>query len=89
METHVNNTIRKVRPLLYSLAKLRHYINARTGITVDKSFILPVLEFGLYLVDKPSLIERLQKLKNKALRICLGEGNTSPSYPLHVKDDRV
>lgn len=75
METHVNNITKKVRLLLYSLAKLRHYVNAITSVRTYKTYILPVLEFGLYLVDKPMLIDRMQKLQNKALRICLRESN--------------
>lgn len=85
MEMHVNNIVNKVRPLLYTLAKLRHYTNTRTSIGMYKTYILPVLEFGVYLVDKPALIARLQKLQNKGLRICLKESNIAPSYPLHVE----
>lgn len=72
-----------MRPLLYSLAKLRFFVNNDTSVLIYKTYILPVLEFGLYLVDNVTLVEKLQKLQNKALRICLREVNTSPSYPLH------
>lgn len=85
MELHVNNIVKKVRPLLYTLAKLRHYIDINTSVRMYKTYVLPVLEFGVYLVDKPTLIACLQKLQNKALRICLRESNIAPSFPLHVK----
>lgn len=87
MEAHVNNVIRKARPLLYSLAKLRHYVNLDTSVIMYKTYILPVVEFGLYLVDKPAQVNRLQKLQNRAMRICFRESNTSPSFPLHVRAD--
>lgn len=70
---------------IYSLAKLRYYVNQKDSVQMYKTYILPVLEFGLYLVDKPNQIDKLQKLQNKALRICLREPNTAPSYQLHCK----
>lgn len=85
MENHVNRIIARVRTSMYSLAKLRFYVNERDSVQMFKTYILPVLEFGLYLIDKPKLIDKLQKLQNKALRICLREPNTSPSYQLHCK----
>lgn len=87
MDSHVDNTIKKVRPLLYTLAKLRHYVNVDTSVIMYKTYILPVIEFGLYLIDKPAQIDRLQKLQNRALRISFRESNIAPSFPLHVQAD--
>lgn len=87
MEKHVEKTIGKVRPLLYTLAKVKHYVDCQTGLAIFKAYILPMLEFGLYLIDNHVLIDKLQKLQNKALRICFEENNCSPSYPLHCKSN--
>lgn len=83
MESHVERIIGRVRTLLYNVAKLRYYIDQNTSLLMYKTYVLPVLEFGLYLVDKPCLIDRVQKLQNKSLRICLRKPNISPSFPLH------
>lgn len=61
MERDVDTTIGKVRPMLYTLAKLRHYVHRETSVTIYKAYIILVLEFGLYLIDNNRLIEKLQK----------------------------
>lgn len=70
---------------MYTLANLRRYINSDISVTIHKAYLLPAIEIGLYLIDNRQLVEKLQKLQNKALRICLGEPNTAPSYPLPFK----
>ena len=55
------------------LTKIRTYINLETAITVYKSMILPILEYGdiaFDLGDETSL-NKLQTLQNRVLRICV------------------
>lgn len=81
MEHHVDGVVNKAKPLLYTLAKLRYYVTWQTSVRIYKTYILPIIEFGLFLVDDKIVAERLQKLQNKALCICLHEEKTSPSFP--------
>lgn len=83
MALHVDQIIKRCKPSLYSLTKLRHYLEEDVVIQIYKTYMMPIVENGLYLIDNPVQIERLQKLQNKALRICYRKVNTYPSFPLH------
>lgn len=41
----------KLDPCLYMLGKLRCFINAEIAVQIYKSYILPVVETDLYLLD--------------------------------------
>lgn len=85
MDSHMEKIIRRCKPMLYSLAKLRSYINESTAIEIYKTYMMAILENGLYLVDNPVLVEKLQKIQNRALRISYRKQNTHPSFLLHLK----
>lgn len=53
MDHHVDNIINKARPMLYQLRKLRYYITEETALRIYKTYILPVIENGLYMVNNP------------------------------------
>lgn len=54
---------------------------------IYKTYILPVLECGLYILDNVNKkhVNRLQVLQNKALRICFKKDNRFSAFPLHQK----
>lgn len=69
MGLHLQNIINRVKPLLYQLGKLRYFIDEVTALCIYKSFILPLLEIGNYLLLVISnQIKRQQKVQNQALR---------------------
>lgn len=49
MDTHVERISGLVKSLLYSLAKLRYYVNQDTSILMYKTYILPVLNLDCIL----------------------------------------
>ena len=59
---------------IFTLSKIRKFINKSTANIIYKQTILPVLDFGGFLLDSCTQEARddLQKLHNKALRIIHG-----------------
>lgn len=55
--------------------------------SVNLNGIISVLEHGLFTLDGhyTNQVTKLQKLQNKALRLCFKKDNMYPSYPLHTK----
>lgn len=51
MSSHLRKVVNKVRPLLYKLGKLCYYIDNTTAVRIYKTYILPVIEHGLYALD--------------------------------------
>lgn len=86
MGLHVQNVINRVKPLLYQLGKLRYFINESTALCIYKSFILPNLEIGNYLLDGvvSNQTKKLQKVQNQALRTIYRTTPLHPSYSLHL-----
>ena len=68
---HISETMRVVSQKIHQLAKIRKYINSHAAITIYN--ILPYLDYGdiLYMMASQNLLQKLQRLQNRALRICL------------------
>lgn len=86
MEAHLNHIIRRVKPKVYQLGKLRYFISNETAVLIYKTFILPVIEIGNYALDgvKTGQTKTLRKIQNRILRICFKAKLTDPSFPLHI-----
>ena len=59
------------------LTKIRHLIDNRQALTIYKSKILPYFDYGdiFYIKTHQRTIDKLQKLQNRAIRLCLGHHN--------------
>ena len=70
---------------IYLLSKIRSSINQSTAIKIYKTKILPYFDQGdiLYLDAFNKDVSKLQKLENRALRICLKENNRQHIDNLH------
>ena len=70
---HINETIRLVNLRIFQLTKLRHLLSRETSLKIYKSVIAPVFDYCSFLVDGglQKDIRKLQRLQNRALRICL------------------
>ena len=81
LQTCLQRTTHKV----YMLSKVWRYIDFNTAITVYKTMILPVLEYGDVAYDNSDtkLLNKLQVLQNRALRICLNGHKHVPVVILH------
>ena len=69
----------------FMLSKIRRYIDFHTALTIYKTMILPVMEYGDIAYDNSDqkLLEKLQILQNRALRICLNRQGHIPVILLH------
>ena len=84
-ELHANECCRHVIHKNYILAKIRRYINTHQALTIYKSMILPYFCYGNVLMHnlKVATYDRMQKLQNKALRLCLQKDNRCNVNQLH------
>lgn len=87
----IENDIKKVRPVLYTLGKLRYCISESVSVAIFKTYIFPLLENGLYVLDGycQNQVARLQKIQNGASRVCFLTNCTQPAFPLHVKSNQL
>ena len=73
LQKHFNYICRKFAQKFVKLSKLKNSVDDNTRILLYKQTILPLVEYAdimLYHVRKHDL-EKLQRLQNKALRLCL------------------
>ena len=72
---HITCTCRTVLHKLMLLSKMKRYLRDDTAISIYKSMILPYLDYADVIFDKAMSkdINKIQRLQNKCLRICLGE----------------
>ena len=84
-EMHACETIRMVAHKLYLLSRVRKYINIQQAITIYRSMIVPYFDYGDIFLSNINLktIDKLQKLQNRALRICLALDGRSNVNELH------
>ena len=69
--THLYN---RVQIKLFTLSKIRRFIDKSVATIIYKQTILPIFDYGVFLLDSSTqkTIDDLQKLQNKALRIING-----------------
>ena len=74
-ENHAKECLRLVSHKLYMLTKVRSYITNDQALTIYKSKILPYFDYGdiFYLKTHLRTLYKLQKLQNRALKLCLGK----------------
>ena len=70
---HLENCLRLISHKAYLLSKIRMYIDMNTAITIYKTMILPVIEYGDVIYDgtNQKLLGNLQTSQNLILRICV------------------
>ena len=84
-ELHANECYRHVIHKNYILSKIRRYVNTHQALTIYKSMIMPYFCYGDVSMHnlKVGMYDRMQKLQNKALRLCLQRDNRSNVILLH------
>lgn len=72
-EKHVDHIVKQVNYKLFRLAKMRSCLDQQAAIMIYTGVIRPTLEYCGFVTAGAGKkqVERLQKLQNKALRICL------------------
>ena len=82
---HIQSCISNVSHKMFILSKIRPYINTNIAITIYKNLIVPFLDYGdiLFINASIELLNKLQRLQNKCLRICLRAHPQTPTFFLH------
>ena len=84
-ELHATETIRRVSHKLYLLSRIRKYVTVGQSIAIYKSKVVPYFDYGdIFLMGtNQKTIDKMQKLQNRALRICLALDGRSNVDNLH------
>ena len=85
MNSFVSHMYNRIQSKLFTLMKIGKFIDRGTALIIYKQTIMPIFDYGVFLVDSSTRKSRddLQKLQNKALRTVHGfRLNNSPG----VKD---
>ena len=82
---HIQSCISNVSHKMFIFSKIRPYINTKMAITIYKTLIVPFLDYGdiLFINASIELLNKLQRLQNKCLRICLRAHPQTPTFFLH------
>ena len=95
---HIQSVLRLVLHKLHLLSKLKRYINDNVARCIYKSMLLPYFDYADVIYNKANatLLDKLQRLQNKCLRVCLGqercfgtEAAHKSAYVPFLKDRRV
>ena len=86
-EAHALECLRLVSHKLYMISKIRNCITNKQALCIYKSKILPYFDYGdiFYMKTHQRTIDKLQKLQNRALRLCLGHHNRHNVDILHIE----
>ena len=91
LEANFNSIFKKFSYKLFQFSKIRKYLPLKLRVLVYKQAILPLVEYVSYLMflNRKHDIEKLQKLQNKALRVCHGivDPRTISVSALHIQSD--
>ena len=70
---HIDKTIAMISHKIWELGAIRKYSTVKMSLTVYKSTIMPYFDYGdvIYMGGQKSKLEKLQRLQNRALRICM------------------
>lgn len=87
MDLQLNSMMQKVRPIGYKFSKIRYLIAQKTALLMYKTYVLPMLEFGLFILDNyyKGQVEKLQKVQNRCLRMCFRKDRQSSARLLHLR----
>ena len=82
---HAETVIKKVIHKVYLLARLREFMDNKTLLKMYKTMVLPYADYGDIFYDsaRQALLDKLQIVQNKALRICMGVDNRFPTILVH------
>ena len=72
MESNFNCIIKNLSYKLFQFTKIRSYLDIKTRVLVYKQTIMPLAEYAGFLLNlnRKHDTEKLQKLQNRALRLC-------------------
>lgn len=73
--------------MVYNLGLIRKFLNNESAVIVFKAYILSRVEYGaIFCISaRNSVLNKLQKIVNRGLRICYRTNYYESNYNLHVK----
>ena len=82
---HVNNVINTVLYKINLLAKVRKYLTNDSALKIYKSMVLPYFDYGdvVYGTASRDRLDKLQRLQNKGLKICMNYNLRHNTEDLH------
>ena len=85
-ELHIKETLKLVSHKLFLLSKIRKYLTKKQALTIFKSKILPYFDYGdiFCIGSHEKSLDKLQKMQNRALRICLKAPLLTSVKSLHL-----
>lgn len=83
---HFQNVMSKLNHKMILLCKIRSFIDSRTALIIYKAHLLSLLEYGSIFIDclPLNLLNKLQRVQNKCLRICHLADKRAPNVTLHT-----
>ena len=83
--SHVSNVINLVLYKLNLLSKIRRFLKSATALKIYKSMILPYFDYGdiIYGSANKDGLDKLQRLQNKGLKLCMGYDRRHNTDDLH------
>lgn len=89
LKPHIERTVASCNHLLFSLSRIRRFITCPIAIQVYKSLIMSRLSYGVLLCQGANKVTttRLQKVQNRALRICHCADRYTSNLKLHEKSN--
>ena len=83
---HVNNISRLIAYKANLLSKVRKFLSESTALKIYKTMIVPYLDYGdvIYNSANQEGLEKLQRLQNRCLKICMNFNARHNTKDLHV-----
>ena len=77
LEPNFNNIFKKMSFKIFQFTKLCNFLDIYTKLLVYKQTVLPLVEYVSYMLclNRKHEVDKLQKLQNRALRLCFGVRN--------------
>ncbi len=81
----ISEVVQKTSHKVWLLGKLRRYINSRMAVKIYKGMILPFFDYAdiIYMGGNKGQLLKLQRIQNRALKICLQAENRAPTELIH------
>ena len=82
---HVNQVIRTVLHKLILLSKMTKYLKDEVTLRIYKTMLLPYFDYADFIFNKATNkdLEKLQRLQNKCLKICMGKDRRFSTEAIH------
>ena len=91
MKPNFNNIINEFLYKCHQFGKIRKYLNTETSLLVYKQTVLPLTEYVCFVMSLKSKheFEKLQRLQNRALRMCYSIPNPRDIWHRLMKGEPV